>query len=277
MQSAESESLVRIAVSVLGIVPSRAVGSKHFGVCPQIFEDRSGALVVALDRARAVAEGDLSAYMQHLVRGPFARRRCPWFLSIALSSSTADITRQVPPPSTKFFEAYIFSVSVLASSPPQPACKPLRAHKNCNHKRTFAQPFLSLLLSWTHCFWQRRRFVVVACAVHRPAVRLYLVHCCCCPGSGPWLVFGPMLVHMTFVRAGDAPLACFRIQAYQRWHTGARERATSLGCYFCSRLPNPLPAHAFQTPHLFMLFPTLSAHALINRNKLTHQQSAVFG
>jgi len=33
----------------------------------QVFEDRSGAMVVAFDQLKAVAEGDLPAYMQQLV------------------------------------------------------------------------------------------------------------------------------------------------------------------------------------------------------------------
>ena len=34
----------------------------------QVFEDVSGGIVVSFDAVRAVAEGDLSAYMQNLAR-----------------------------------------------------------------------------------------------------------------------------------------------------------------------------------------------------------------
>ncbi|GFH20638.1 predicted protein, partial [Haematococcus lacustris] len=34
----------------------------------QVFEDRSGALVLSFDRTCAVVEGDLSAYMQNLAK-----------------------------------------------------------------------------------------------------------------------------------------------------------------------------------------------------------------
>ncbi len=34
----------------------------------QVFEDKSGAVVVSFDRAAAVVEGDLSAYMQNMAK-----------------------------------------------------------------------------------------------------------------------------------------------------------------------------------------------------------------
>jgi hypothetical protein len=34
----------------------------------QVFEDKSGALVMCFDRSQAVLEGDLSAYMQRLAK-----------------------------------------------------------------------------------------------------------------------------------------------------------------------------------------------------------------
>ncbi len=34
----------------------------------QVFEDKSGAIVVSFDRGSAVLEGDLSSYMQHMAK-----------------------------------------------------------------------------------------------------------------------------------------------------------------------------------------------------------------
>lgn len=44
----------------------------------QVFEDRSGAIVLSFDRARAVLEGDLPAYMQNMVKNHLLVSQAPY-------------------------------------------------------------------------------------------------------------------------------------------------------------------------------------------------------